>query len=99
MSVAKNGCLKPNDSLLDPESFAALLEHTKGQIEDLSRGILEGEIPIHPYRYGKTENACTYCPYGQLCKFSEAFCGNAYRGLGKKKGVEFLEKMKEEGKS
>ncbi|MBE6037725.1 MAG: hypothetical protein E7218_00780 [Anaerofustis stercorihominis] len=76
--------LKDSQSLLTRDEFNILLEKTKQSIASAAEGILGADIEILPYRYAKTENACTYCEYSHICKFSVIFDKNAYRIIEKK---------------
>jgi ATP-dependent helicase/nuclease subunit B len=96
VSVKKDGTLKENNSLIDAETFHALMNHTKENIARTAKQIIGGGISIAPYRYDGKETPCTYCKYKQFCKFSEGFGANKYRNIRRQKAQELFGKIKEE---
>ncbi|MBU0719257.1 MAG: PD-(D/E)XK nuclease family protein [Planctomycetes bacterium] len=52
----------------DPESFSAVLEHTRRKIGELADGILDGCIAINPYRLGSS-SPCSWCALASVCRF------------------------------
>ncbi len=96
VSVKKDGTLKENNSLIDAETFYALLHHTQHNIKDTAQQIISGDITITPYRFDSKETPCTYCKYIEFCKFSEEFGANKYRNFRKQKAQELFGRMKKE---
>ena len=81
VSIKKDKTFSEREGLYTKEELDALLRLTQSGMKDVSEDILGGEIPVHPYRYQKTENACTFCEYGGICKFSTSFDKNSYRNI------------------
>ena len=50
------------------DDFAALLDTTNAMCVYLGQQIIAGNVTAQPYREGQT-NACTYCPYSDVCGF------------------------------
>ena len=96
VTINKNGNLRKNDSLIDAETFRALLDKTNTHIKDLSKRILDADISITPYYYDHKEIPCTWCDFKSLCKFSEEFGSNCYRSVRKRKADEIYEQLRNE---
>lgn len=77
----KNGSLNKS-TVLSAQAFTDLIESANAHIRRLSDDILSAKIAVEPYRYGD-KNACLYCAYAGICKFSESFCANRYRAVKK----------------
>lgn len=77
--------------VLQPEDFAAILEHGRNIIAQLADGIRSGQIPAAPYRLGK-QSPCGYCDYKTVCRFDWQI--NDYRPLAAINKEEAIEKMK-----
>lgn len=96
VSVKKDGSLKENNTLIDAETFYALLHKTQYNIANTAKNILSGKADITPYRYNTKEIPCTYCKFKGFCKFSEEFSANRYINLRKQKSEEMFDKIKKE---
>ena len=66
--------------LATEEDFDLLMKDTKNKLMEISKGIIEGEIGIHPYRKEDDSTSCDYCPYHAVCRFDPRL-GNTYRKL------------------
>lgn len=57
--------------LLDSEGFAELEKKLQKQIKTLAERVLEGDMCIAPKRIDDNHDACKYCHYGVICRYSE----------------------------
>lgn len=55
----------------DPEPFAHLLDHTRGQLGVLADGVLDGVIDVSPYRLQRF-SPCSWCRFGSVCRVEPA---------------------------
>ncbi len=83
VEIKKDSTFRNKDGLFTKEEFHSLLEITKQNMTETAENILEGNIPVLPYRFGRSENACTYCEYQDVCKFSSGFEKNSFRRIEK----------------
>ncbi|MFY9297077.1 MAG: helicase-exonuclease AddAB subunit AddB [Caldicoprobacterales bacterium] len=60
------------------EQFDELCRFSKKLLTEMAREMMEGRIPIRPYREKKV-TACDYCPYSPVCQFDPSFQDNRYR--------------------
>lgn len=87
----KNGVPTDGESLTDESGFKALGEHVEGRLLELQRNLSEGRIDAHPCYKTETDNACLYCPYGQVCRFDEGRDERRY--LTKVKAEDFWNRL------
>lgn len=59
------------------ESFEAMLQHTRRRIGELADDIMEGQVPIRPYRLG-TFSPCSWCRMTVVCRFESGLCDVRY---------------------
>jgi ATP-dependent helicase/nuclease subunit B len=76
------------------EDFAHLLGHVINLAKQTGQDILEGKIPIKPFKH-KDKTPCDHCNYRTICKFDPADQGT-YRRLKTMKPEEVLKAMKPE---
>lgn len=62
------------------QQFAALTEHVKQKMTEFGKGIVDGKIPVNPYRL-KGRCACDYCEFSSVCGFDTRLPGCRYRQL------------------
>jgi len=79
------GFVDRNDAA-PPESFQAMLEHTRRRMAELSGGILKGDMGIRPCRLGAF-NPCSWCKMAMVCRFETDLCDVQYLGTLKRKEV------------
>ncbi len=60
--------------------FAMLTEHVKDKMTEFGKGIVDGNIPVNPYRL-KGRSACDYCDFSSVCGFDTRLPGCRYRQL------------------
>ena len=77
----------------DKADLEELARITRDNIADAGSRILSGEADIRPYYDSENKNACTYCPYINVCGFDRKLPGYNYRRIEKeakaaKKGKE-----------
>ena len=75
--------------------FELLGAYTKQKITEMKERILEGDIQVSPYEYGK-HTGCDYCAYKNICKFDKKVEGYEYRRFAKLKQEQIFSQMKEE---
>ena len=62
------------------KEFEALASHTMEKLREAGAKVLSGDVEIAPYII-KGKNACTYCPYGDVCGFDLKLGQFKYREL------------------
>ncbi|MBQ4109407.1 MAG: PD-(D/E)XK nuclease family protein [Clostridia bacterium] len=82
-----------SENVLSEEEFLAILEHTKKTVENLSKGIFDGDFGIYPLKNGD-KTGCDYCPYGSVCGFDNTTC--KFDVPDKLKKVEIMERVIDE---
>lgn len=75
--------------------FEMLGAYTKGKIKETKERILEGDIQVLPYEYGK-HTGCDYCTYKNICKFDKKVEGYEYRRFAKLNQEQVLNQMRQE---
>ena len=82
VSTKKDGNISKTSEkyLATEEDFDLLMKDTKNKLMEISKGIIEGEIGIHPYQKEDDSTSCDYCPYHAVCRFDPRL-GNTYRKL------------------
>ena len=53
------------------DQIGMICSYVKQKMGKMGASILNGEIRPYPLRESARKNACTYCPYADLCHFSE----------------------------
>jgi len=56
---------------LDSEGFMELEKKLISQIKTLARRVLEGDMRIDPKRIDENYDACKYCDFGVICRYSD----------------------------
>lgn len=96
IKTKKNGGFSlPKNTSFNNDEIKLLLEYDEYLIKQASHQILNGEIKLNPYRYGKSQSALTYSDYRDIFFFDAMLRDNKYHeitGLSKK---ELLTKIKE----
>ena len=76
---------------MESDRFERLLEFGRQKIQSLSQGILEGHMPVAPYRRG-TSTPCTYCDFRALCRFDwQTHTCRSLESINKTEALESLE--------
>lgn len=57
--------------LADRAQFTLLRQYVFGLLRNMVGQIASGDVTANPYTRGTSHNACTYCPYGSICKPSQ----------------------------
>lgn len=91
----KNGTLSATSSVASLEQFWTLSQYVQGQIADIGRRILDGDVAVNPYEQ-KGKTGCGYCPYRGICGFDGRIPGYRYRRLDRIKKEDVWEKMRKE---
>lgn len=90
LTVRKGGV--SSAALTSMEEMGKLAAHIRKTLADMGRQLLDGSTQAKPYRKGPKDNACTWCPYAQVCQF-DAKLGDRARYLKKLSQQEFWEQM------
>ena len=83
-STKKSGTISAKD-------FTRLLGHVTTLAKQTGQDILDGKIPIKPFKHGD-KSPCDYCGHRTICKFDPADDGT-YRRLKAMKNEEVLAKL------
>ena len=78
------------------EEFNRLLEDCEKNLQSIGNKMMEGDVSIKPYRYGK-ETGCDWCSYASVCMFDPK--AHSYRNISKlsKEAYFQTDKSEEEG--
>ena len=64
-SRKKDGTL--SGDIADREQLGMLKVYVRGWLEKMVNEIAAGLVDANPYTRGTSHNACTFCPYGEIC--------------------------------
>ncbi|MBS6194185.1 MAG: helicase-exonuclease AddAB subunit AddB [Clostridiales bacterium] len=76
----KDGSLSRYSRTAGLEQFQSLSNYVNSKIQEIGKGILDGEAEVNPYKLRK-RTACDYCSYRGVCGFDEKIPGYQYRRL------------------
>ncbi len=94
----KDGSFAENSLLMSRENMTYVSDYVTEKIKELGSRILKGEIGLRPYSR-KDREACTYCPYAQVCGFDKKLPGCEKRKIPEEGREEILEKIKSGGEA
>ena len=80
------------------QQFAWLTEHVKEKMTEFGKGIVDGNIPVNPYRL-KGRSACDYCDFSAVCGFDTRLPGCRYRQLKVMDDKTVWERIDKEGEA
>ena len=80
-----------NEGAATPEQLALLEKYVMMLLKDIVDDITSGDITANPYTRGSSHNACTYCPYGQVCHSEQVEGRRDYAAM---KAEEFWERIR-----
>ena len=80
----------------DSEEFQTLIAYVGDKFTQIGKRILSGEVAVNPYQL-KDRNACTYCPYGAICRFDQSLSCYQYQQLPMLDDAAIMQKISEEG--
>ncbi len=66
---------------LSRDEYMDLRHEVMQRIEETGKGILKGDIDIHPLRTGSEAMACSYCSYKSVCRRDGGYAKNYSRKL------------------
>ncbi len=78
------------DNVKAEKEFEALAAHTMEKLRAAGEKVLSGDVDITPFKLN-SENACTYCPYGDVCGFDLKLRQFKYRELDNT--IQFMKEM------
>lgn len=93
----KDGSFSKTSKVVSQEDFQKIMDYVNKKIVSLGKGILEGDVRIHPYQMDK-QTACDFCSYKSVCGFDKKIPGYSYEKLKKFSDEEVLIKIREEEK-
>jgi ATP-dependent helicase/nuclease subunit B len=70
VKLSKEGCLT-GDSLAELEQLGKLSSHIDKMLLEIAGGVGKGSIAAEPYYKNQSDNACLFCDYRAVCRFSE----------------------------
>jgi ATP-dependent helicase/nuclease subunit B len=73
--------------------FDLLMHYTSDKLQEMSHSILEGEIPMKPYRKEDGQEACGFCPYHGVCQFDAKIDGQEYRLIAEKTSEDVMDEL------
>jgi ATP-dependent helicase/nuclease subunit B len=69
------------------------MHYTSDKLQEMSHSILEGEIPMKPYRKEDGQEACGFCPYHGVCQFDAKIDGQEYRLIAEKTSEDVMDEL------
>ena len=88
----KDGSFTAGSNVLSAENLKKLSDFVNRKICKVGREILDGRISLDPYERDQ-EDACKYCPYGNVCGFDTAIPGCKKRVFEEIPDEELLQRM------
>ena len=80
LSIKKDGSISgKSPHVFSTEGFKALSREVTDVVCKLAEGILDGNAAAEPAVWDKDKEACTYCPYKEVCGFDLSIDGYRYR--------------------
>ena len=86
----KDGSL--SGDLADRDQFKLLRQYVFGLLSNMVEEIMSGNIEPNPYTRGTSHNACTYCPYGNICHANQVQGRRNYKTMTAQRFWEEVEK-------
>jgi ATP-dependent helicase/nuclease subunit B len=80
--------LRAGDHVITDRQFELLRSYARGKMRQIASSILTGQIAPNPSRTDARTQACTWCPYRDVCRFDPRQKGMAYREREKRSSQE-----------
>lgn len=80
--ITKNktpGSYRASESIVTQDQLDLLRRYSRDRMRRISESILEGRIAPNPSRVNDRNNACTFCPYKDVCRFDPHSKNMSYR--------------------
>ena len=91
----KDGMIQEKySSVASGRHFEALKQYVRGKVRQDGREILDGNVPVAPYKQG-SRTACDFCPYHGVCGFDLKVSGYRFRRFSPLKPEEIWEEILE----
>jgi ATP-dependent helicase/nuclease subunit B len=91
----KDGMIQEKySSVASGRHFEALKQYVRGKMRQDGREILDGNVPVAPYKQG-SRTACDFCPYHGVCGFDLKVSGYRFRRFSSLKPEEIWEEILE----
>lgn len=94
MGKNKDGSLRKDSQVLEPDDFETMLVYTKILETELKEKMYSGEIQAEPYEMGG-DSGCDYCGCRDICGFDPKIKECRYRRLEKYPMEEIIDRMRE----
>lgn len=96
LAYKKDGEVNESRShVMDTEHFGMLEDFVFKKSKDTAQQIYDGKVSLNPYADGDY-SSCKYCPYKEVCGFSQDLPGHRFRKLEKMKEPDVWEKIRGE---
>ena len=82
VSFKKDGTPDSRSHVLKTEQFEELQEYISGKSLRMGKEIFSGANAVNPYKDG-SYSSCTYCPYSEVCGFSQDLGNHSFRRIKK----------------
>lgn len=92
----KDGTLKAGSSAISTEQFHAVSRFVRRKLKETGQRIMDGEISVSPVK-NKTQSACDYCEYADVCGFDRKLPGMCEQRLQELSKEEAWERIEREG--
>ena len=98
MGYTRNRDGKISGDVASREQFALLKKYLFCLLGEMVDQIASGEVTPNPYTRGSSHNACTFCPYGEVCHWAEVEGRRNYKAMTADRFWDEVEKeMKDRG--
>jgi len=91
VTLKKDGTPDARSAAADQNDIDMLRKYVLKKAAEEGTAILDGKISVSPVSEEKDRNACTFCPYGAVCRFDRKTEGYAFRKEPKRKPAEVWE--------
>ncbi|CAM3437797.1 helicase-exonuclease AddAB subunit AddB [Marinicrinis lubricantis] len=95
VGLKSDGDFYRSSSVVSLQQWGQLRDYVRGQIKHTAEEILDGNVDIQPYQFGK-KTPCGFCPYHAVCQFDPLYEHNDYRKLPALEQEEIWKRIAEE---
>ena len=94
VSYKKDGTIDSRSHILNTDQFISLDNYIAKKTSDVGKKIYSGADKINPYKDGNY-SSCSYCPYNEVCGFSQNLGNIKFRQIQKFDDAQLWENIKE----